>query len=150
MSTLKDPQNISHLLSDFGDSSLRRIVRHAQRFQAADKIVKQFLPANLHAHCQVVHLDPSQLTLAVDSAAWLTHIRYAQQNLLHQLKKQPQFVNLQNIQLKISPIPPISLKKPEPLLPSRQLSDNTKEIIRANAEAVAHPELRKALLKLIE
>lgn len=151
MSTPKDPQNIRNLLSDFGDNCLRKIVRHAQRFQSADKIVKQFLPVKLHAHCQVAYLDPSQLTLAVDSAAWLTHLRYAQQTLLRQLKQQPQFVNLQTIQLRILPLPPSSpVKIPATIVPPQPLSVSTKELIKSSADSVTHPELKKALLKLIE
>ncbi len=149
--TSKDPQNIRDLLSDFGDSGLRKLVRHAQRFRSADKIVKQFLPAHLHGHCQVAHLDTSQLTLTVDSAAWLTQLRYAQQTLLQQLKKQPQFIHLQTIQLRVMPLPPqIPFKETQGLVSSsRRLSNNTKELIKTSADSISHPALKKALLKLI-
>jgi hypothetical protein len=142
-----DPQKIHNLLSDYGDSGLRKIVRQTQRLQAADSIVKKCLPENLRDHCQVADISATQLTLVVHSAAWLTPLRYGQQALLQQLKKHPQFNYLQTIQLRIQPIQNNSPKTEKPAAP-RLLSTATKELIKSTAETITHPELKKALLKL--
>jgi hypothetical protein len=143
----KDPKNIRNLLRDHGESSLRGIVRKVQRWQVIDNILKPCLPENLRPHCYAAGMTATHLTVLVDSAAWLTHLRYCKPQLLQQLKKNPQCAYLQDLQFRIQPLPTVEVKTPEPM-PRKSLSAENRELLQSAAEGVSNPLLKKALLKL--
>ncbi len=143
----KDPKNIGNLLRDHGESSLRGIVRQVQRLQVIDKILKPCLPENLRPHCHAARMTATHLTILVDSAAWLTHLRYCKQQLLQQLKKNPQCAYLQDLQFRIQPLKAVEVKTQDPA-PRILLSAENKELLQSAAEEVSNPLLKKALLKL--
>ena len=103
MTEEKDPVAMDNLLRDYGDSGLRKIVRQAQRLLAMNQILEQCLPENLRPHCQVGQMNATELTILVDSAAWLTHLRFFKPALIQQLKKHPQCAYLKDIQFRIQP-----------------------------------------------
>lgn len=143
----KDPKNIRNLLRDHGESSLRGIVRQVHRLQIIDKILKPCLPENLRPHCYAAKMTATHLTVLVDSAAWLTHLRYCKPQLLQQLKKNPQCAYLQDIQFRIQPLQTIEVKTTDPA-PHKPLSAENKELLQTAAEGISNPLLKKALLKL--
>ncbi len=145
--TIVDPKAVNNLLQDYGSSDLRKIVRQAQRLLAMNQIIIPFLPVNLRSHCQTAQITATSLTLIVDSAAWLTHLRYLKPQLLEQLKTQPQCVNLKEIIFRIQPSQNASPEKVEPTKP-RELSTDNKELLRSTASIVNDPLLKKALLKM--
>jgi hypothetical protein len=147
MTEEKDPIGLKTLLQDYGDSSLRRIVRQAQRLLAIDKIFKEYLPENLRVHCQVAQVSATELTIFVDSAAWLTQLRYCKQPLLLQLKKNPQCAYVQNLQYRIQPAQNLPAEV-TPALKPKSLSEENKNLLKETAESISHPRLKKALLKL--
>lgn len=147
MTDAKDPQTMDNLLRDYGDSGLRRIVRQAQRLGVIDKIVKQCLPETLRSHCHAAQMTATHLTLLVDSAAWLTQLRYLKPQLLQDLRKNPQCGYLQDIQCRIQPVQWIeenSEKRPK----GQTLSAGNKELLQSAAETISNPLLKTALLKL--
>ncbi len=84
--TSPDPQPLCNLLQDRGDSPLRKIIRHSQRLLAIDKLLGECLPQELFSHCRTVQASVLELTIAVDSAVWLTHLRYLKPRLIAALK----------------------------------------------------------------
>lgn len=145
--TIVDPKAVNNLLRDYGGSDLRKIVRQAQRLLSMDQIVAPFLPQNLRSHCQTAQITATSLTLIVDSAAWLTHLRYLKPQLLEQLKSQPQCVHLKEIIFRIQPTQNAGPEKVAPPKP-RKLSTDNKELLRSTASIVNDPLLKKALEKL--
>ncbi len=147
MTEEKDPQKLENLLKDYGDSGLRKIVRQTQRLSALNRILVPCLPENLRTHCQVGQISPTEWTILVDSAAWLTHLRYYKQQLLQNLKKQPQCSYLQEIHFRIQPRElikeEIKVKKI-----SKTMSADNKELLQNIAETVENSLLKKSLLKL--
>lgn len=143
----KDPQNVNGLLQDFGDSGLRKIVRQAQRLAAMDRIMAACLPPNLAPHCHTAQVTATELILMIDSAAWMTHLRYIKPQLLQQLKKHPQCAYLQEIQLRIQPGQTLP-DKTDPTPIPKKISADTCELLRTTAESVENPLLKKALIKL--
>lgn len=147
MSEEKDPVTMENLLRDYGNSELRKIVRQAQRLLAMNQILQQCLPENLRPHCQVGQISATDLTILVDSAAWLTHLRFFKPQLIQQLKKQPQCAYIKDVQYRIQPEQPLDRVKPE-LKIMRQISAENKEILQSTAELVDSLILKKALIKL--
>lgn len=146
----KDPQLVTHLIKDFGDSGLRKIVRQAQRLAAIDRILKNTLPEGLKAHCQASQTNISELTILVDSAAWLTHLRYIKSQLLQQLKKHPQFNYLQDIRFRIDPLAQLTPNISKNIThKSGVLSTQNKELVKSLADSIENGDLRAALLNLI-
>ena len=138
---------MGNLLRDYGESNLRRIVRQAQRLLAMDKIFKECLPENIRPHCHLAQITATELTLLVDGAAWLTHLRYLKPQLLQQLKTHPQCAYLKEIQYRIQPAQKWG-EKAEPAPVMRHLSTENKELLQSTAAMVSNPQLKKALLKL--
>lgn len=146
--SIQDPKALTSLLQDYGSADgLRKIVRQAQRLLATDQIIAAFLPENLQSHCQTAQVTATAITIIVDSAAWLTHLRYLKPQLLQQLKTQPQCVNLKDIIFRIQPQQMVEAVKIPPTH-SHRLSADSKELLRSTAEAIHHRELKTALLKL--
>lgn len=144
-----DPKNLNQLLEDYGDHSLRTIVRQSHRLQALDQLIQSCLPDNLGEHCQAAHITATTLTLIIDSAAWLTRLRYLKPQLLEQLRQHPQCVYLREINFKIHPTK--ILEQPENPEPKRiELSLGAKELLRSTADGLNHPLLKKSLLKLAD
>ena len=145
MSTEKDPKKMQNLL-DQDDSGLRKIVRQAQRLSAVNRIVQTCLPENCRPHCRVAQITPSELTLAVASAAWLMPLRYVKSQLIQQLRQHPQCAYLRDIQFRILPTQIIEEKTTPPELGT--LSPENQELLQMTAENVSHPLLKRSLKKL--
>lgn len=142
-----DPKGMNTLLADYGDSSLRKIVRHAERLLGIEQILYQYLPETLKPHCHIGQSTVTQLTVFVDSAAWLMQLRYLKPQLLRQLKTHPQCAYLQDIQWRIQPVSS-STDKAEPKPIARILSAETKSLLKSIANSISNPALKKSLLKL--
>ena len=146
--TSPDPQPLCNLLQDRGDSPLRKIIRHSQRLLAIDKLLGECLPQELFSHCRTVQASVLELTIAVDSAVWLTHLRYLKPRLLAALKTHPQCFYLKDLQFRIQsfvnemPIPAEKKLKP------KSLSQETRELLQHTADSVDDPVLKEALRKL--
>jgi len=147
MKPIRDPKSVHTLLQDKGGSDLRKIIRQAQRLLSMNTMLDNYLPDELKSHCQVAQITPTTWTLIVDSAAWLTHLRYLKPELLRQLKKHPQCAHLKELQYRIQPAQRLPEKKEAINIP-RQLSAEAKHAINQTAEDVSNPLLKRALKKL--
>ncbi len=147
--TALDPMPIPLLLSDYGDSELRKIVRHVQRLVNMNKILSNHLPANLIPHCQIGQFNVTLLILLVDSAAWLMTLRYLKTDLLKKLKSEPSCIHLQDIQFRIQPLQKISPAIENPV-EKRKISKENSHLLISTANEVVNPLLKKALLRLAE
>lgn len=146
MSINDDPQKMQRLLDDQGDGGLRKIIRQAYRLTAMNRIVQNYLPENCKPHCRVAQITPLELTLAVDSAAWLMPLRYIKSQLIQQLRQHPQCAYLRDIQYRILPAQIVEEKIP--LTTPRALSAETKALLNMTADSVKDPSLKRALRKL--
>jgi hypothetical protein len=143
----RDPKALGSLLRDYGDSGLRKIVRQAQRLLAMQQILQQCLPENLQPHCHVAQATATHLTVLVDGAAWLTHLRYFKPQLLQRLKTHPQCHYVQDVHCRIQPTQWQKASPEKPPLGS-QLSAENKKLLQSTAETVSNPLLKRALAKL--
>lgn len=147
MNEEKDPQKLALLLKDYGDSGLRKIVRHTQRLSALNQILAQCLPENLRAHCQVGQFSVTEITILVESAAWLTHLRYLKSQILQSLKKQPQCNYLQEVHFRIK-LSELIKEQSQVKQISQKMSADNKELLQNVAETVENLALKAALLRL--
>lgn len=120
------------------------VIERARRLTRLERAVLQSLPAELAAHCKVANLKNETLVLATSSPVWAGRLRFVAPDLIKQLKCQFS-LEIRSVELKIQPesvdIQPV--KKP-PL----QMSLRSATLLAQTAEAVGHPPLQEALLRL--
>lgn len=98
------PVSIEKVLGNSQFHDLQRMIRHAQRLLKINEIVCQYLPQEIRKFCQVMQSNPSELTIGVTSATWLTRLRYLESDFLMKLKQHPQLIHLQKIKFRIQSI----------------------------------------------
>jgi len=79
-----DPQRIGDCLKQ---GALQRIVEKAQFLMLLTEHLVAVLEPEFKAHCQVMNIEGSTLTIAAHNAAWATRLRYESRNILVLLKK---------------------------------------------------------------
>ncbi len=145
----KDPTPINHLLEDYGDYELRKIVRQVERLIKMNKLLVAHLPKNLSVHCQMGQYTPTEIIVLADSAAWLMPLRYLKPELLKKLKAEPAFTHLQDIQFRIQPLQKLISSTEKPI-EIRKLSKQTSALLTSTATEVTNPLLKRSLLRLAE
>jgi len=80
-----------------GASSLQHIVQKSQQLQVLNEKILNYLDEDVKTHCRVANMDNGVLTLATDSAAWSTRIRYIAPDLLSTLRKEEKMYSLCSI-----------------------------------------------------
>lgn len=125
------------------EGTLSRLLQRSSRLEKLQKRVESLLPAGAVEHCRVINLRDNTLLLSVDSTAWATRLRYLQQAMIAELRDGglPQ---LQGIQIRVAPVSMPAVKHHR----TAKLSSQAATDIKACAESIADPELRKALLRL--
>ena len=87
----------------FDGELLSPILQKVRFLQGLQLIVNQQLSVELQTHCCVANYAGGCLSLAVDSGAWATPLRYAIPDLLERLRSLPEFTTLQNIRCLVEP-----------------------------------------------
>ena len=65
-----------------------RISPQQARFSQVDEVWRELLPAELHAHCQIVGLAGGQLDVQVDSPSYVYELQLCRSELLTELQRQ--------------------------------------------------------------
>jgi len=124
---------------------LRGIIQKSYQLVALNQQVKKYLTPQLAQHCNVANLEQGCLTIAAESSAWATQLRYLKGDLLHQLRTKEHLYHLRTIQCIIKPIRNEIVKKTRKAKP---ISAENLSKIKNTAAAVADDNLRQALLTL--
>lgn len=144
--TNKWPLALKKIFSSCEQDILHRLVRHIDRLLIINNLLNELIPPEIRLHCQAIQCTVTELTLAADSAAWVTRLRYLQPKLLSSLRNHAQFCHLSQILFKIIPIQ--VLPAPLPAQP-RTLSSENSRMLQTLAESISDLPLRQALLRLI-
>ncbi len=135
-----DPKLLRDCLNE---SSLGNLVVRAQHIMSIHKVLQIWLPNELAPHCQILNIENGTLTLAGNSAAFVTRLRYLTPELMDVLNSHDALPTIKQIIYKV--IPPtiektIVSKKAQPFL-----SSTTLKLLEQTAENINHPQLKKAL-----
>ena len=98
----KDLKSIRNILSGQG-SQLARLLEQAHQLEALNRAVISLLPANLKDHCRVATIRNQLLIVLVDSSAWATRARFAQNEILAKIRRIPEYQALTQIEFRVSP-----------------------------------------------
>ncbi len=96
----RDPQALDEVM-DNSKSRLGWIMHKAQRIQQLNNLLFDMLDSPLNMHCQALNIEESKITIAADSAAWATQLRFQQRDLLNRLKFHNTWRFVQQIDIKV-------------------------------------------------
>ena len=109
-------------------------------------LVRKHLSGPGSLHCVNARLQDDTLLVHVDSPAWATRLRFQLGSLLPGLRKVPSLNGLQQIQIRI--LPGAENKLPGKSATSPRVSEESAEMIRKLASAIADDTLRASWLRL--
>ena len=113
-------------------------------WQKLTKLVQPLLPQP--EQWQVVCYQNGVLTLTGENQALISQLAYLQQQYIAQLNQLDGLKDLQKIQVRLRfPSKTTLVQKPSP---SKQLSEETQDMLRSAAEFVSDPKLSQALIRL--
>ncbi len=135
------PVSVAKLISG---GTLPRLLDHSRALAQLDQALRKALPEPLNEHCHVINLRGQTLTLAADSPAWATRLRYQSRTVLQHLTRL-QSVTVRTIQVRIAPEQPTKQKKPKR---HAHLSATNAQLLQQTANSLSDPRLRAALLKV--
>lgn len=140
--TSLDPSSIGEVFQQ--KHSLQKICKKADQIQHAKVILAQIVSIPLREHCFVANVENATLTLCADSASWATQLRYQQATILEAFQQQAMFHHVSMIKVRIH--------LPETTKPKQRrsisMSTSTSNGIKNSAQAIEHPVLKAALLRL--
>lgn len=125
----------------------------------AERILSTCIAEELKAHCHVLNVADRTMTIAADSATWLTWVRYAGDIILHSMQQHPNLQHVQHIHWRI--MAPTEQTQPHPaaiaLAQKKKASKHSKVIaddhlhqLHDAATSITDPQLKKALERFIE
>ncbi len=91
-----------------------------------------------------------RLSVRADTPAWASRLRQSQQEILNNLRRDPYFTSLRELQIRVLPGRGDVLKperRKEPVIPSR-IPEHAAQLIQSVAGDIANPALRNALSRL--
>lgn len=93
-----DPETIDDILNK---GSLAGILKKAKLLEQLNITLGRYISTSLSSHCQVMNYKNSIVVIGVDSATWLTKLRFEESNLLHALQNDRDTPNVLGIEYKI-------------------------------------------------
>jgi hypothetical protein len=91
-----------------------------------------------------------RLSVRADTPAWASRLRQSQQDILNNLRRDPYFTSLRELQIRVLPGRGDVLKperRKDALIPSR-IPEHAAQLIQSVAGDIANPALRSALSRL--
>lgn len=142
---IRAPKSLSGLLKS-SPQTLGPLLNHAHRLEQLNKILREQLPPPLNQHCRIANLRDDILLLHADSPAWALKLRYSVPDMLDRLRRQPELQQLRTITVKINPASLVAA--PAKKTRRARMSEDTARLLDDVADAITHPTLRTALLRL--
>lgn len=123
---------------------LQTLITKSQLLSHLTNLLHQKLDPVLTKHCQVANLREQTLVIEIDSAAWVTQIRYRIPELLEKLQSHDEFRGLQKIEYYIHPTTTEKLATKQML----RLSTENAKILIETADSLPATALKRALYHL--
>ncbi len=126
---------------------LQQILQQAQRLQALNELVQQFLQPQMRVHCRVANYQQGSMVLAADNASVATLLRYDLPNILQKIRQTDGFAGLANIKVHVSKLH-APAKQAASHSRDQQLSNYGTQCIQQLASSLQDSDLREALQRL--
>lgn len=84
------------------NSCLGKILKMATELKQLNLVFQEVLHSELAKHCYIAELEKNSITIIVDSASWVTVLRYAIPDIIKTLRAHSEFEHLQTIRYKIA------------------------------------------------
>lgn len=106
-------------------------------------LVRSLLPESLRDHCLFVCSSARGLIIYTESSAWASRLRYLSNDLRQKLRDQGLHFAKINVRILLSERP-----KPRSIRSANNLSENNAKLMKAVAQDIQDPDLRRALERL--
>ena len=93
-------KKIGSLFSD-SDKNLGDILKKSMALVALNRIITEQVDPDLAKHCSVINIHQGRLTIACESAEWLTLLRFESPALLQKLRRIKKLEHIASIRFKI-------------------------------------------------
>ena len=143
MSTQK-PISVANILERISTSGHSSIALRARQIAEIEHKIIGLLPENLASQCRVAGLADGRLKLVCDSPAWAARVRFQGARLVQQLTRNGS-VTVRTVQVRVLPT---AENRPEPLARRARMTAENARLLRQTAEAIADPNLARALARL--
>ena len=99
--SMKSSRRLDKVLQDAHDD-LAILVTRTRQLRRLTRLLREQLDETLAPHCYIGTLEPSALTILVDSAAWASRLRFESSQIADKLRAvHPAFARLEQIRVKI-------------------------------------------------
>ena len=109
-------------------------------------VLPDCLPSRLLEHAEIVSVQNTTLTVAADSPAWASKLRYYTRNLAESLSKKTG-LNIESVKIMIRPATASSHKNRRE---KPYFSKNSAQLLKTLADNVKHSALQRALKSLAQ
>jgi len=133
---------MKNIQSYLNNQSLGNVFSKAKILAKANTHLQSTLPPALQPHCQIANFTASYITIATDSATYLTQLKCLQVVLLQSLQQLPPFQTISTVHFIIIP----SLcEPPTPTAQVPVISDLAKDLVQTTAARIQNTRLKQAL-----
>ncbi|MDF2691527.1 MAG: hypothetical protein K0S29_1382, partial [Gammaproteobacteria bacterium] len=144
-------QSLQNILSH-PNGDLGKILQAVKTIQTLNERLQNELPDNLRKHVQVTNLSQGKLFLEVSNSSVASKLHYFKSDLLHRLRKLPEFAHLKSsadIEYRIAQkAQATKVKQPEPS--DFQLSLQASETLLSCIESTSDKKLKSSLKKFLK
>lgn len=141
------PRPLSGLMQEsLAGSGLAERLREAEIWRIWPEVVGD----TLSGRAQPLRIINGTLTVAVSSAPWLQELRFMTALMREKLNIRLGAEVVREIVLKAGRVDTLPAKEPEEITTARPLTPQQKAFIEAQAAEIADPEIRQALIELME
>ena len=95
------PDDLHPVMETFGRSSLGKIIAKAKHLLALDRAMQTILPPEFVNYCRVINTQQFTLILEVNNASMAMRIQMMTDQLLSELQKKPEFLEIRALRCKI-------------------------------------------------
>jgi len=127
------------------NSLLRQLFREAGDQRTVDQLIRLAIDEPLRDHIRFALVRGDTAILIAESSAWAAKIRYQVSTIQHRMAEIPGIPPIRSIRVKVA-----SAQETESDVarPAQAISDESARNVRLQADAIADPEVREAMLRL--
>ena len=145
--SMKSSRSLDKLFEEAHDD-LAILVTRTRQLKRLTGLFRSHIDHELAPHCYLSHVENTELTVYVDSAAWATRIRFQVPQLIPILRaSNPGFSQLENIKVKVlTQNSAVISDESQPTGPTMSIENANG--INSLSESIDDPALQAALLRL--
>ncbi len=129
---------------------MRLLLRKAQEVKTLNQTIKQHLPKEWIAYCEVLSFNQGKLVLEIANSSWASKLRFIKDDLLIHLRSIPAFSGVSTISHVIRVHTEMAAKpQTTPKPTTRKIGKEALDSLKTFTEQTAQPELKQKLQQFL-